>query len=152
MAMITNQMSQALNSDENITTIQDLINRKQAKSIVDYGELSFSISVDSLITIPFQNVITTTYAKDLKDLAVDVTMTTDEYYKYRYRPKLLAYDLYNYTELFYIIDFINGIYNIKDFDKKKIKLIPKKELFDFLSSVRQADINNIQDFNNKFVE
>lgn len=152
MAMIANQMNQQLSNDANITTVQDLINRKQTKSIVDYSELSFSMTVDNSITIPFQNVITTTYAKELNDLAVEVTMTDKEYYKYRYRPKLLAYDLYNYTELFYIIDFINGIYNIKDFNKKVLKLIPKKELFDFLSEVRQADINNIESFNNKFVE
>ena len=152
MAMIANQTNQQLNNDANITTIQDLINRKQAKSIVDYNELSFSMTIDKAITVPFQNVITTTYAKELNDLAVEVTMTDKEYYKYRYRPKLLAYDLDNYTELFYIIDFINGIYNIKDFNKKVLKLIPKKELFDFLSEVRQADINNIESFNNKFVE
>ena len=90
MAMIANQTNQQLNNDANITTIQDLINRKQAKSIVDYNKLSFSMTIDKAITVPFQNVITTTYAKELNDLAVEVTMTDKEYYKYRYRPKLLA--------------------------------------------------------------
>ena len=152
MPTIANQNNQILKNDENIVTIQDLINRKQSKGIIDYNTFSFSMTINKSITIPFQNVITTTYAKELKTLAEEVTLTEEEYQKYKYKPKLLAYDIYNYTELFYIIDFLNNIYNIKDFNKRKLKLIPKRELFEFLSSVLQADSNYISEFNQDHVE
>ena len=152
MPTIANQNNQILKNDENIVTIQDLINRKQTKGIIDYNTFSFSMTINKSITIPFQNVITTTYAKELKALAEEVTLTEEEYQKYKYKPKLLAYDIYNYTELFYIIDFLNNIYNIKDFNKRKLKLIPKRELFEFLSSVLQADSNYIREFNQDHVE
>lgn len=152
MAMIVNQTSQISKNDKNIVTIQDLIDRKQIKGKIDYNTYSFSISLKDTITLPFQNVLTTTYAKELKELAIDIKLTNDEYYKYRYRPKLLAYDIYNYSELFYIINFINGIYNIKDFNFKTLKLIPKTDLFNLLSYVLQADSANISDFNNSHVE
>lgn len=152
MPTIANQNNQILKNDENIVTIQDLINRKQTKGIIDYNTFSFSMTINKSITIPFQNVITTTYAKELKALAEEVTLTEEEYQKYKYKPKLLAYDIYNYTELFYIIDFLNNIYNIKDFNKRKLKLIPKRELFEFLSSVLQADSNYISEFNQDHVE
>lgn len=152
MPTIANQNNQILKNDENIVTIQDLINRKQTKGIIDYNTFSFSMTINKSITIPFQNVITTTYAKELKTLAEEVTLTEEEYQKYKYKPKLLAYDIYNYTELFYIIDFLNNIYNIKDFNKRKLKLIPKRELFEFLSSVLQADSNYISEFNQDHVE
>lgn len=152
MPTIVNQNNQILKNDENIVTIQDLINRKQTKGIIDYNTFSFSMTINKSITIPFQNVITTTYAKELKTLAEEVTLTEEEYQKYKYKPKLLAYDIYNYTELFYIIDFLNNIYNIKDFNKRKLKLIPKRELFEFLSSVLQADSNYISEFNQDHVE
>ena len=152
MPTIANQNNQILKNDENIITIQDLINRKQTKGIIDYNTFSFSMTINKSITIPFQNVITTTYAKELKTLAEEVTLTEEEYQKYKYKPKLLAYDIYNYTELFYIIDFLNNIYNIKDFNKRKLKLIPKRELFEFLSSVLQADSNYISEFNQDHTE
>lgn len=152
MPTIVNQNNKILKNDENIVTIQDLINRKQTKGIIDYNTFSFSMTINKSITIPFQNVITTTYAKELKTLAEEVTLTEEEYQKYKYKPKLLAYDIYNYTELFYIIDFLNNIYNIKDFNKRKLKLIPKRELFEFLSSVLQADSNYISEFNQDHVE
>lgn len=152
MAMIVNQNNQTSKNDQNIVTIQDLIDRKQTKGKIDYSTYSFAISIENTITIPFQNVLTTTYADELKALAIDITLTNEEYYKYRFRPKLLAYDIYNYSELFYIINFINGIYNIKDFNFRTVKLIPKTNLFSMLSYVLQADASNISDFNNKYVE
>lgn len=152
MAMIVNQNNQTSKNDQNIVTIQDLIDRKQTKGKIDYNTYSFAISIENAITVPFQNVLTTTYADELKALAIDITLTNEEYYKYRFRPKLLAYDIYNYSELFYIINFINGIYNIKDFNFRTVKLIPKTNLFSMLSYVLQADASNISDFNNKYVE
>lgn len=152
MAMIVNQNNQTSKNDQNIVTIQDLIDRKQTKGKIDYNTYSFAISIENAITVPFQNVLTTTYADELKALAIDITLTNEEYYKYRFRPKLLAYNIYNYSELFYIINFINGIYNIKDFNFRTVKLIPKTNLFSMLSYVLQADASNISDFNNKYVE
>lgn len=144
------RINQNLNN-KSIVTIQDLIGLKVSHSLVDYSNLSFKMTAQHCITIPFQNLVTSTFSKELNALAVDVSLTDEEYYKYRFKPKLLSFDIYGYTELFYIIDFLNGIYNIKDFDKKNLRLVPKDELYEFLSLVRQADLDNIE-YYDKFVE
>ncbi len=43
--------------------------------------------------------------------------------KYKYRPKLLSYDIYDNAELYYIILRLNDLYNVKDFNLgKKISI------------------------------
>ena len=70
-------------------------------------------------------------------------MTDAEYHKYRFKPKLLAYDLYGSTELFFAILFINGMYSIKDFDRRNIKLIRKDHMSEILQAIYNAEQNYI---------
>ena len=46
------------------------------------------------------------YVYELKELSIEVKLTTDEIYKYKYNPKRLAYDVYGSTKLFFIISHI----------------------------------------------
>ena len=70
-------------------------------------------------------------------------MTENEFQKYRYKPKLLAYDLYGSTELYFAILFINGTCNIKDFNRKNIKLIKKADMIALLEAIYNAEQNYI---------
>ena len=51
-----------------------------------------------------------------------VELTTKEYYKYRYNPKLLSYDIYGTTELWFFILMANELYSISEFDLRKVVL------------------------------
>ena len=46
-----------------------------------------------------ENSIADKYANELEENKHIVELTTKEYYKYRYNPKLLSYDIYGTTEL-----------------------------------------------------
>ena len=58
--------------------------------------------------------------------------------KYRYKPKLLAYDIYGSTELFFIILFTNNMCDVKEFDKKKLRLLPQDSLEEIISYIYQS--------------
>ena len=62
------------------------------------------------------------YAIELQENKKTVEFTTKEYYKYRFNPKVLSYDLYGTTELWFFILMANEIYTISEFDFKKLKL------------------------------
>ena len=43
------------------------------------------------------------YMDELKQLAVNVQFDKNQYFKYRFKPKLLCHDVYGNPELYYII-------------------------------------------------
>ena len=87
------------------------------------------------------------YINDLKKLSVEVELTKNEYYTYRYRPKLLANFLYGNGELYFIILWVNDIWSVKDFDFRKLKLISRNDLSDFLSKVNASERKFIRSYN-----
>jgi hypothetical protein len=95
------------------------------------------------------NIITDDYYPELKAKCVKVHLDDKEIQKYKYRPKMLAYDVYDNAELYYIILRINDLYSVKDFNisKKYIYLLPKKELNAFLADVYTFSNDNILTFN-----
>ncbi len=80
-----------------------------------------------------------TYLPELKNATVWYTFSDEEYLKYKFRPKLLAYDIYGATELYFIILAVNDMCNIKDFKKHKIRLFFKSDLNDLLSQITSAE-------------
>jgi hypothetical protein len=95
------------------------------------------------------NIVTDDYFPELKAKCVKVHLDDKEIQKYKYRPKLLAYDVYDNAELYYIILRINDLYNVKDFNisKKYIYLLPKKDLKAFLADIYTFSNDNILTFN-----
>ena len=81
-------------------------------------------------------------ASNTSSLVIEkVEMTDSEFNKYRFKPKLLAYDLYGSTELYFTILFLNGICSIKDFNRKNIRLIKKSDMILLLESIYNAEQN-----------
>ena len=62
------------------------------------------------------------YANELEENKRIVQLTTKEYYKYRYNPKLLSYDIYGTTELWFFILMANELYSVSEFDLRKVIL------------------------------
>ena len=56
------------------------------------------------------------YLPLIKEKAVTVVLDDNEYNKYLYKPKLLAYDVYKNTELYYVILLLNNVCSVKEFD------------------------------------
>ena len=90
------------------------------------------------------------YMFELKRSAVDVKLSDEEYTKYRFRPKLLSYDVYDSTEFFYVILKLNNMYSIKQFDINPLKMLTKNginNMVEFLSTIYNAERTNIQQYN-----
>lgn len=63
------------------------------------------------------------YIDFIKEKSVKVVLTSDELTKYKYKPKLLSYDLYGTEELWFLILRLNNICHEMDFTKKIIYLL-----------------------------
>lgn len=77
-------------------------------------------SGDAIILLS-DNIITK-YKGDLEDHVTLVTLTTTEFNKYQYNPKVLSYDLYGTTELWTLILDLNQLYSTAEFSINPIKL------------------------------
>lgn len=130
-----------------INSIQAFINDKPIIS-TDYATMSFTEERER-IQFAVGNIVTDDYYPELKAKCVRVHLSDDDIMKYKYRPKMLAYDIYDNTELYYVILRVNDLYNVKDFNLSKnyIYLPSKKVLKEFLADVHNFDIRNIRTFN-----
>lgn len=131
------------------STVEEFITFKDDTTI-SYNNLSFKDKYDSII-YPIKNIIDD-YTTELMSLAVDVTMNEEEYLKYRYKPKLLAYDVYGNGELDFLILTINGVCNMKEFDSRTIKLIKAADLDDFITSIFNANKDDLDIYNSAIYE
>lgn len=62
------------------------------------------------------------YKTELDENKTAIELSTQEYFKYRYNPKLLSYDIYGTTELWFLILMANEMYSVTEFDLHKIVL------------------------------
>lgn len=131
---------------EQTYTVEDFIELGKDLDDLQYSKfaiLSNPVSgVPNPIWYPEHNVIYD-YEEEFKKLSLDVIMTDEEFLKYRFKPKLLAYDLYGSTELYFVILYTNGMYSIKDFNRKDIKLLKKSDMIGILEAIYNAERNYI---------
>jgi hypothetical protein len=62
------------------------------------------------------------YYEILLDNTVIVVLTDEEYLKYRFKPKVLSYDLYGTKELHYMLLRLNYVYSVINFDFKELRV------------------------------
>lgn len=135
-------------TDPNKTyTIEQFISFKDNSSI-SYNNLSFREKYDN-ISYPVKNIIDD-YFDELMELTQDVTLNDEEFIRYRYRPRLLANDIYENPDLDFIILAINNICNMKEFDSRTIKLIKVNDLEEFLTDIFNANKNDIDVYNSEY--
>lgn len=139
-------MGFALTNDPNKTsTIEEFISFKNDDTF-SYHNMSFRDKYGN-ISYPIKNIIDD-YKDELMELVLDdVILSETEYLKYRYKPRLLANDIYDNPDLDFVILAINGICNMKEFDSKKIKLIKLDDLNNFLTSIFNANKDDIDIYN-----
>lgn len=99
-------------------------------SILDRGSSSLEMVDHCLID---------DYLPEFLQYAMPITLSAEEYIRYRYCPDLLSFDLYGSTQLDFVILFINDMIDPKEFDLRTIKLIKASQMQKLLSDVYNAN-------------
>lgn len=137
-------MYNKINKPEDCYTLEDFIGFKGQNNMTYYNLsiLSKSVSDDSIMYSK-DNIIYK-YLDILKGKCKTVVLSDNEFYKFKYKPKQLAYRLYGSSELYFILMAVNGICDIKDFNKKKIKALTPIDLNNLLKSIYSAEVDYIE--------
>ena len=77
--------------------------------------------------IYFDRLSYSKYDRLIMGMATDITLTDDEYRKYRFHPERLSYDVYGNVNLSHLILYINKCSDYS-FNKYNIKLIPRANI------------------------
>ena len=132
-------------SDSTTTsTLEIFINYKNLDSNIYYKDQSiFEKSIDGKSVLLSYNILND-YRKEIFDFVIPITLTDEEFQKYQYQPKKLAYDLYGSTEYYYMILFINSMTNIKEFNRRRINLMRAKDMSNVLSAIYSSESEYIE--------
>ena len=117
------------------------------KTPVSYHNTSFIELIDN-VEFTIHNIISD-YIEELRHLSYNVILTEKEYRKYKYKPKLLANDIYGNSEYYFIILAINNLADVKYFDQKELLLLKKEDMINYISKIFNAEKNNIDIYNKK---
>lgn len=124
---------------ETSSTIESFVSFRNSDKNIYYSNLSvFEKSIDGTKLLLTYNVLND-YYDELMEAAATVELTDAEFNLYQYNPKRLSNYLYDSTEYYYIILFINQMASVKEFNKKKIKLIRPKALSNILSAIYSSE-------------
>lgn len=109
--------------------------------VISYNNLSILDNIKG-IYLPYTNIIYE-YMDELKDFIVTVKLTDLEKAKYKYKPKLLAFDVYGSTDLHFIIMALNGIIDLRDFDLTYVNMFKVEQINVILGFVYNAEKERI---------
>lgn len=132
--------------NNNSFTLDQFADSKSSNSISYYSMSLLEKDPDNNIEYDVFNVVSD-YMNELKDMAKEVTLSDNEYYTYRFKPKLLAHYLYGNGELYFIILWLNDMWSVKDFNLRKVKLIKNSELAEALSKINASEKSFIKAYN-----
>ena len=129
-------------NDPSLTyTLDDFVAMQMSDDMTYYN---FSI-LEVVNSVEHLNInLVEEYSSILKDQALQVELTDEEYKKYKYCPDLLAYDVYGSVQLDFVILILNDIFDPKEFVNKTIRLVPASVLQQFLNEVYGKEYGWIQ--------
>ena len=109
-----------LNNPALTYTLDQFIGMKYSDDIT-YHNFSIIEKIDDNIELVDHNIIED-YLDELESICVKCELTLEQYRKYKYKPDLLAFDVYGSVQLDFIIMLVNDMIDPKEFDLKTIKL------------------------------
>ena len=117
-------------------SIQDFIALRNSDEInyYNYSILEYLNGYDMFITNLLYD-----YEDEINDLAVTIKLTNIERAKYRYKPYLLAYDIYGSTETKFILMMLNNIIDPKEFDFETIRALRPADLARLLNRINAVN-------------
>lgn len=136
-----------MNNPNTTYTLEDFINLKNTDSVTyhNLAILGRNIELDNNIVIQLStNNVLYDYMDELKIAAKTIEMNNNDFVKFQYRPKQLAYELYGTTETYFILLALNGMCSVKEFNKKIIKALSPSDMNLLLSYIYNAEINYIE--------
>ena len=89
--------------------------------------INFYNEIDG-IQIPVKSIFFETYRGLILNNCIKVKMSDKKLNRYRYRPKLLSYDLYGTTDLWHLILWINNMYSVTQFNESSIYIFNPDKL------------------------
>lgn len=111
----------------NKSTIQAVIS-EGLESKLNIKELSLknviTNSAGEMFVVNFSNLYEKYYELLLENTVV-LVLNEEEYKKYRFKPKLLSYELYGTTELHYMLLRLNHMYSVINFDLSEIRVFTR---------------------------
>jgi hypothetical protein len=119
----------------------------QSDSIACYKNLSF-IDRSGHIDYSTWNVASD-YVDELRDLCVSVELSDEELDRYKYRPKLLCFKIYENAELAFLILIINDMYSSKQFNTKHLLLPQRSVMRNITKQLMNSNRTAIVAYNNK---
>lgn len=143
---MSDSLKQIVGSDgspETAKTIDEFIELNKTDDITysNYSILNKIVN-GSTILFPEHNLIYD-YIKELKDHCILIELDSDQFITYRYNPKKLAYRLYGHSELYFIILALNNMCSFKDFNRRRIKMLYKRDLEDLMTQIYNAESDYI---------
>ena len=130
-------------------TVDEFVNLgEQSKDHIGYADLSYIEKRNNLDFVV--KSLLDDYSYEINQMAKDIELTDKVVIKYRYNPKLLSYDLYNTTRLYYVILRINNICNVHEFslENHTIKLLEVADMTSLMSGIYRAENLSLQTFAN----
>lgn len=105
------------------------------------------INIDGDIMYSIYNVVSD-YIDEIKNnYCMEIILDKDQMMKYKYRPKLLCYDVYGSTEIAFIILLINDMYSAKQFTKDTLYLPTQTNMKELCSNIFNANKDAIKYYN-----
>lgn len=132
---------------QDTTTIEALV--QSGKTVMaKYYNFSYLEKASNGTLVSIKNVIWD-YIDELKNASVMVKLTDAELYKYKYKPKLLCYDLYGNTELDFVILALNNIADVTEFDSQTFRMLKVQDMNELMTLIYNAEIKAIESYNSK---
>ena len=128
-------------------TVVDFILAGKETQVVRYPHLMFQESKDGIDYVVHS--VLDDYLQDMKEKAIECTLSKAERDRYFLKPRILSSDIYGTTELYYIILRINDMWSPKQFtlDNNKLKMLTKDNMKDFLSAIMRVESKDIESYN-----
>ena len=130
-------MADSVMGMNNSSTLQDYIRRYQAEEVTYDAFYLDQILKDEKsgrkMRVNFNSLVTK-YMPELKKIILKVTLSGEDYAKYKYNPKLMSFDLYGTTELWFLLLDINELHSTSEFNLRTLYVF-QSNIVDVLSRI-----------------
>lgn len=116
---------------------------------VSYNRFSYREAISNGTIVSILNVIND-YMDEIQENAVNVELNREQYRKYRMKPKLLCFDVYGNTEVYWVIMLMNGIIDVKEFDMKVLKMLRVDDMETLLTNIYNSEYKWMNQYNTEY--
>lgn len=132
---------------QDTTTIEALV--QAGKTVIaKYQNFSYLEQASNGTIVAIKNVIWD-YIDELKNASVMVRLSDSEFYKYKYRPKLLCFDVYGNTELDFVIMALNNMADVTEFNSQSFRMLKVQDMNELMTLIYNAEQKAISNYNSK---